>query len=82
MMIIPWKTNQEKNYETQFPINPVLKNEIKKSIRKSRRKKIQINPSWHKSWDLDEFIENKSKKLWNLISNISNIEIEKKKLNI
>jgi len=32
-MIIPWKKNQEKNYEAQFPINPMLKNEIKKSIR-------------------------------------------------
>jgi hypothetical protein len=37
-MIIPWKTNQEKNYEAQFPINPVLKNEKKNQLEIKDRK--------------------------------------------
>jgi hypothetical protein len=40
------------NYEIQFPISPLLKNETKKSIKNEHK-------IWPKSWDWDSFIEKK-----------------------
>ena len=54
----------ETNYKTQFSINLVLKDEIKKKnwLRKDIKKwpeSTRVNPSnlWPKSWDKDNFIE-------------------------
>jgi len=60
---------KKKNCETQFLVNSILKDKIKKLIKKNKHKLIQVslpNPQT-RSWDHDNLTKSKLKKIMNPI---------------